>query len=202
MKTVGLTGGIACGKSTVAALLRARGLPVVDADRVARDVVAPGSDGLAAVVARFGPDVLLPGGGLDRPKLRGIVSADPAARADLEAITHPRIRDGVVGWLGAQAAAGAPIAVVEAALMVETGSWRLYDALLVVACRPDTQLARAMARDGMTEAAARQWLAAQLPVGDKVAVATATLWNDGAEADLPAALDRAWAAVLAHLNRS
>lgn len=197
MKTIGLTGGIACGKSTVAALLRERGVAVVDADQVSRDVVAPGSDGLAAVVARFGDGVLLPDGALDRAQLRAIVSADPEARRALEAITHPRIREGVMGWLMAQAQGGAPVAVVEAALLVETGGYKLYNALLVVACQPETQLSRLMARDGMDEAAARQWLAAQLPVAEKVAVADAVIWNDGAVGDLPAAVDAAWAELVA-----
>lgn len=195
MKTVGLTGGIACGKSTVAGLLRAGGVPVVDADQVARDVVAPGSEGLAEVVARFGPTVLGPEGGLDRAAMRAIVSADPAARKALEAITHPRIGAGIMGWLQAQAEAGTPVAAVEAALMVETGSYRLYDHLLVVACSPDVQLARLMARDGMDEAAARRWLGAQLPVAEKVALADAVVQNDGAAEEIPAALGRAWQAL-------
>jgi dephospho-CoA kinase len=195
VKTVGLTGGIACGKSTVARLLRARGVPVVDADQVARDVVAPGSEGLAEVLERFGRAVLQPDGGLDRAALRAIVSADPAARRDLEAITHPRIGLGILGWLQDQAQAGVPVAAVEAALMVETGSHGRYDQLLVVACSPDIQLARLMARDELTEAAARQWLGAQLPVIDKVALAHAVVWNDGAPEALPAALDTAWASL-------
>lgn len=195
MRTVGLTGGIACGKSSVAALLRERGVPVVDADQVARQVVAPDSEGLAEVVARFGVGILLPDGGLDRAGLRRIVSEDPQARRDLEAITHPRIGAGVIGWLQEQATAGAPVAVVEAALMVETGSYRHYDHLLVVACSPDVQLSRLMARDGMDEPAARRWLGAQLPVADKVALADAVIHNDGAPADLPDALDAAWSAL-------
>lgn len=192
MRTVGLTGGIACGKSTVAALLRARGVPVVDADQVARQVVAPGSAGLAEIVARFGRGVLRTDGTLDRAALRGIVSADPAARMDLEAITHPRIGLGILGWLQDQAQAGTPVAAVEAALMVETGSHDRYEQLLVVACSPDVQLERLMTRDDITEPAARQWLAAQLPVSEKVAVADAVVWNDGAPEALPAALEAAW----------
>jgi dephospho-CoA kinase len=200
MRTVGLTGGIACGKSAVASLLRSRGVPVVDADQVARQVVAPGSDGLAAVVARFGTAVLQPDGGLDRAALRGIVSADADARKDLEGITHPRIFTGIRQWLDTQAEQDHPVAVVEAALMVETGSWRLYDALLVVACQPGTQLARLMARDGMAEADARRWLATQIPVAEKATYGTAVIWNDvpfrdGDRSALEAALDAAWVTV-------
>ena len=200
MKTVGLTGGIACGKSTVAGLLRARGVPVVDADQVARDVVAPGSGGLAEIIERFGPGVLHPDGSLDRPVLRRVVSADPAARLDLEAITHPRIGLGIQGWLQERAADGVAVAAVEAALMVETGSHERYDQLLVVACSPDVQLQRLMARDALSEAAARQWLGAQLPVSDKVALADADVWNDGPAAALPVALDSAWASMALRLR--
>ena len=193
MKTVGLTGGIAAGKSTVAALLRDRGVPVLDADRVARDVVAVGTPGLAAVVARFGDDVLQPDGALDRKALGRIVMADPAARRDLEAITHPRIFAGIRDGLARLEADGHPAAVVEAALMVETGSFRLYDALIVVAASPDVQRERLMAREGMDAATAERWMAAQLPLADKVAHATEAIWNDGDLAALEAAVEQAWA---------
>ena len=193
MKTVGLTGGIAAGKSTVAALLRDRSVPVLDADRVARDVVAVGTPGLAAVVARFGDDVLLPDGALDRKALGRIVMADPAARRDLEAITHPRIFAGIRDGLARLEADGHPAAVVEAAHMVETGSFRLYDALIVVAASPDVQRERLMAREGMDAATAERWMAAQLPLADKVAHATEAIWNDGDLAALEAAVEQAWA---------
>lgn len=153
---------------------------------------------MAAVVARFGAAIVQPDGSLDRTGLRGIVSADPNARKDLEAITHPRIFAGIKQWLEDQARQQHPVAVVEAALMVETGSWRLYDALLVVACQPATQLARLMARDGMPEADARRWLATQMPVAEKATYGTAVIWNDepfqdGGQGALEAALDAAWA---------
>ena len=133
MITVGLTGGIASGKSSAARLLRAWGVPVVDADQVARDVVAPGEPALAGIVARFGAHILQPDGSLDRAALRGIVTADAAERRALEQITHPRIAAAISDWLWDRAAEGEPVAVVEAALMVETGSFRRYDLLLVVA---------------------------------------------------------------------
>ena len=195
MKTIGLTGGIACGKSTVAALLRARGVPVVDADQVSRDVMAPGTPALAEIAARFGADLIGPDGRLDRKALGARIVGDAAARRDLEAITHPRIRRGIDEALAALAEQGVAVAAVEAALMVETGSYRLYDALLVVSARPDVQLQRLMAREGLDEAAARAWLNAQLPLAEKERVATAVLRNDGDPDALPGLLDEAMATI-------
>lgn len=196
MKTFGLTGGIGTGKSTVARMLRKQhGIPVVDADQVARDVVAPGSDGLAEVVQAFGPDVLQDDGTLDRAAMRARIMADTDARRTLEAITHPRIFQGVRDALAALAADGVPLAGVEAALMVETGSWQLYDALVVVSCTPATQLDRVTARDGIDRAAAQRILDAQLPLADKEQVATYVVRNDGSLAALEAEVDRVAAAL-------
>ena len=192
MKTIGLTGGIACGKSTVAALLRARGVPVIDADQVSRDVVAPPSPALAEIAARFGPGVLSADGTLNRRALGARIVGDTEARRALEAILHPRIRAGIDEGLARLAAMGHPVAVVEAALMVETGSYRLYDALMVVAASPDVQVQRLMAREGIDETAARAWLAAQLPVADKVRLADAVVMNDDGPDALADALDAAW----------
>lgn len=199
MKTVGLTGGIACGKSTVAGLLRAAGLPVIDADQVSRDVVAPGAPALAEIAARFGPGVLRADGSLDRKALGALVVSVGAARADLEAITHPRIREAIAGARAELSQAGQPVAVVEAALMVETGSWRLYDALLVVAAHRPVQLARLMAREGLDEAAAARWIDTQLPVEEKVRRATAVIWNDDGPEALAEATARAWGQIAARL---
>lgn len=192
MITVGLTGGIASGKSSAARLLRSWGVPVVDADQVARDVVAPGEPALAGIVSRFGAHILQPDGTLDRAALRAIVTADPTERRALERITHPRIAVAITEWLRDRAAEGEPVAVIEAALMVETGSFKRYDHLLVVACSPDAQLQRLLARDPLDETTARRWLAAQLPLSDKVAVADAVVWNDGPEGMLSPALEAAW----------
>lgn len=197
MKVVGLTGGVACGKSTVARHLAASGVPVIDADVVAREVVAPGTDGLAAIVARFGPSVIGPDGALDRRGLRGVIAADPDARRALEAITHPRIAARIAERLAVLAA---PFAIVEAALMVETGSWRRYDAVIVVSSPPDVQLARLMSRDDVDEAAARALIATQLPLAEKERVATAVIVNDGDEDTLRARTDAAWRAVVASLS--
>jgi dephospho-CoA kinase len=188
MKSVGLTGGIACGKSTVAAILRARGLPVVDADVIAREVVADGTEGLALVTARF-PSVARPGG-IDRAALRDLVSRSEEARRDLEAILHPLIGARIVQALADLARGGVPLAFVEAALMIETGSYRRYDAVVVVVASPDVQLGRLMARDGMREEDARRFIATQMPLEEKKKVATFVIDNSGDRKALTAAVDR------------
>jgi dephospho-CoA kinase len=197
MRTVGLTGNIACGKSTVADLLRARGVPVLDLDQVARAVLAPGTEGLTEVVHRFGDPVLLPDGALNRQALGDIVMNDETARKGLEAITHPRIFVATQQWLEKQEKAGHETAVVEAALLVETGSWRMYDALLVVACTPEQQLDRLRARDGFEPSVAEKWMASQLAIEEKVALATAVVWNDGPIETLANKVDQAWARITA-----
>lgn len=179
MISVGLTGGIACGKSTVAAILRGRGLPVLDLDVVAREVVAPGTPGLAEVAARW-PHVVREGV-LDRKALGTIVVADPAAKAALEAITHPRIWALMEAWLSAQPA---PIAFVEAALMVETGSWRRYDRLWVVSCAPEIQRRRLAEREGFDAATVDRWIAAQMPLAEKEKAADVVIRNDGDREEL------------------
>jgi dephospho-CoA kinase len=189
MIPVGLTGGIATGKSTVARLLRERGYPVADADQFARDVVAVGSSGLAEVRERFGPSVLQADGSLDRAALRAVVLADPSARADLERITHPRIRQATVHWFTEQAEKGEPVAFLEAALLVETGGHKLYPWLVVVTCDPVLQKTRLMERNHISAAEADRWLAAQLPLADKEAVATHIIQNNGSLADLTAQVD-------------
>ncbi|MGD9906108.1 MAG: dephospho-CoA kinase [Vicinamibacterales bacterium] len=177
MRRVALTGGIATGKSTVAAVLGRAGVAVVDADRLARDAVAPGSPGLGAVVARFGPAVLDASGALDRAALGRMVFADAAARRDLERIVHPRVRDGVATFFAA--AAGRPAAVAEIPLVYETGWYRDFDAVVVVACDPRLQIARLQARDGFSAAEAAARLAAQWPIADKARLADRVIRSDG-----------------------
>ncbi len=190
MLTVGLTGGIACGKSTVARMLGAMGVPVLDLDVVSREVVAPGQPALDAIAARWPATVV--GWVLDRKALGAVIVADPDARAALEAITHPRIWERMEAWFADQAAAGATAVVVEAALMVETGSYHRYDRLLVVACDGAVQRARLAAREGYDAATVDRWLAAQMPLERKTAVADAVIWNDGDEVALRAAVADAW----------
>jgi dephospho-CoA kinase len=195
MKIVGLTGGIATGKSTVGAILREMGVPVLDADQVARDVVRPGEPALAELVSAFGAEVLDADGGLDRRAMRQRIVSDPAARKRLEAITHPRIRQQMAEQIMGLAAKGHPAVVVEAALLVETGSYRDYPALIVVSCSDERQIERVMARDQVSEAEARAVVAAQLPMADKERVATYVIRNDGTLEELGARTREVWARV-------
>ena len=188
---VGLTGGIGSGKSTVAALLRERGLPVVDADAVARDCTAPGTPGLAAVVARFGSSVLAPDGGLDRSALAAVVFADAQALRDLEAITHPCIRAGITARLRDLAAATPPpeIVVVEHPLLVETCSAAAMDAVVGVEAPAELRVARVVAGRGMAEADVRARIARQTDDATRRAAADHVVVNDGDLAGLERAVD-------------
>jgi dephospho-CoA kinase len=192
MLLVGLTGGIGSGKSTVARMLEERGAIVFDADALARAAVEQGTPGHDAVVERFGPNVLLPGGGLDREALASIVFADPAARRDLEAIVHPEVRrlfaEGCERYQGTDA-----VVVFGAPLLVETGMHTAFDVLIVVAAPVERQVERLMRDRGMAEGAIRARVDAQLPLQDKTAVADLVIDNDGTLDDLEARVDRAWA---------
>ncbi|MCC6214018.1 MAG: dephospho-CoA kinase [Polyangiaceae bacterium] len=179
MLVFGLTGGIGSGKSTVAARFRERGLPVVDADQVARDAVAPGSDGLAELVAAFGPGVLDPDGALDRKRLAAVVFADAAERKRLEAIVHPRVRALTIARFAALAGAGEPLACNEVPLLVESGLAAALRPLVVVSVPEAVQLERTVARDGCTADEARARVRAQLPLADKVALADHVIDNSG-----------------------
>jgi dephospho-CoA kinase len=203
MISIGLTGNIASGKSTVARLLRDRhGLPVIDADQVARQVVEPGSPCLEAIRRRFGPGVIQPEGTVDRHALGAVIRSDERARLDLEAITHPAIYDHIEAWLEHQARAGAAAAVVEASLLVETDQQGRYDRLLVVSCSPASQVRRLMVHRGMTEEVARAWLGTQLPAAHKEAMADWVIHNDGDHADLERAVADALPRLLAEAPRS
>lgn len=195
MRTVGLTGGIASGKSTVAALLRARGIPVLDADQVSRDLVEPGQPALRQIEEAFGPEILQANGQLDRKALGRRVVADPAARQRLEAILHPLIFQAIAAWLEARRQEQHPIAAVEASLMVETGSYRAYDELMVVWCPPELQVARLVQREGIAKEEARRWLGAQMPADEKAALATELIRNVADPAALAEALDASWARI-------
>jgi dephospho-CoA kinase len=193
MKVIGLTGGIGTGKSTVGRLLTERhGVPVVDADFISREVVAVGTPGLRAVAHAFGDDILSADGTLDRAAMRQRIMMSPTARSTLEAILHPLIFDGLRARLATLAEQGHAAAVVEAALMVETGSYRHYDALWVVSAAPEVQIQRVVARDHQTPEDAAKVLAAQLPMADKEALATVVIRNDSSLASLSAAVDEAW----------
>ena len=167
MHLIGLTGGIATGKSTVAAELARHGATVIDADALAREVVEPGERALEEIAARFGSGVITADGHLDRAALGAIVFADPDARRDLERITHPRVRDLMQRRIAAALAADADLIVAEVPLLFETQSEALYEGVMLVYAPEDVELERLMTRDGIDEAAARRRLAAQLPIETK-----------------------------------
>ena len=177
MLRVGLTGGIGAGKSEVSRLLAGYGAVIVDADRIAREVVEPGTPGLAAVVTAFGESVLAADGSLDRPKLGSIVFADPEKLATLNAIVHPLVRDRSAQL---EAAAGPDAIVVQdVPLLAENGLAPLYDLVVVVDAAPETQLARLTGLRGMAEEEARNRMAAQATREQRLAVATLVIDNDG-----------------------
>ena len=163
---IGLTGGIASGKSTVGNLFIELGVPLLDGDHVAREVVAPPSPALAAIAAHFGPDYLLADGSLDRRRLRERVFAEPAARRELEAITHPLIRQRILAWREAQTA---PYCILSVAILVESGMNRLVDRILVVDVPRATQLERLVTRDGIAKPLAQQMIAAQASRSERLA---------------------------------
>lgn len=196
-RVIGLTGGIASGKSTVGAILADLGVPVIDADQLAREVVEPGSDGLAAIVDHFGADILDDDGALDRKKLGDRVFADAGARAALNAITHPRIAAASQQAIARHSAAGAAYVVYEAPLLVENNLQSWMHALIVVALDPAVQLRRLMERDQIDEAAARARIDAQLPLADKVAVADYVIDNGGTRDETREQVVRVWNQVTA-----
>ena len=191
MLTFGLTGGIASGKSAVAARFAERGLPVVDADVVAREVVEPGSDGLQEIALAFGDEVLSPDGALDRKKLAAAVFEDQRKLARLNAITHPRIAALSAKKLGDLAARGQPLACYEAALLVENGLADAFRPLVVVSAPLEAQVARAALRDAASAEHVRARIAAQRPLADKERLADVIVRNDGSLELLEARADDA-----------
>ena len=182
MRRVALTGGIATGKSHVRAQFEALGVPTIDADVIAREVVGRGSSALAAVTERFGRQILDPSGSLDRRKLGGIVFSDPQARRDLEAIIHPAVRQAIDRWF-TELNPKHRFAVADIPLLFETGRDSEFDTVIVTACDPRTQTERIVARDGVTDVEARQRVAAQLPNEDKIGRADYVIWTDGTIAE-------------------
>lgn len=177
---VGLTGGIASGKSTVSAMLAEAGIPVVDADRLAREVVEPGQPAYREVVAAFGPSVVDPNGQLDRKRLASVVFTDPTARARLEAIVHPRVFEAERAALAAIARERpGSVAVVDAALLLESGNYRWMDAVILVSAPRELQIERLMARDRLSRAEAEARLAAQWPLEEKRRYADFEIDNSG-----------------------
>lgn len=197
MILIGLSGGIGSGKSTAARLLEARGAVVLDADLIAHEILAPGGAAVKAVLERFGPGVAAPDGGIDRRSLRSVVFADPAARRDLEAITHPLIYAAMASRLGATFEPDT-VVVVDAPLLVETGGRDRVgmQALVVVAAEQSQQIERVVARGGMTAEEAAAVIAAQAPAERKLAAADYVLDNRGSLADLEAGVETLWTELL------
>jgi len=198
---VGLTGGIATGKSTVSEILRQLGCEIIDADRLARDVVEPEQPAWKQIVAEFGGGVVTAEGALDRKKLGAIVFADPERRKRLEAITHPAIRARFQARLDELAAQGfAGIVVFDAPVMIESGNYKNMDRLVVVVTDDATQAARLQERDGTDEAEGRRKIASQMPLAEKAKLADYVIDNSGAPEATAAEVRRVFAALMADLR--
>ncbi len=184
MKLIGLTGGIATGKSTFAAALRALGAPVIDADLLARAAVAKGTPGLAAIAAAFGEDALGPDGELDRRRMAELVFADARERARLESILHPRVRKLFREERARLEGEGHAVAFYDVPLLYEVGLDREVDLVVVVWAPRESQIGRLASRDGLSRAEAEARLATQLPIDEKAARADLVIVNDGDRLDL------------------
>lgn len=190
MLRVGLTGGIGAGKSEVARRLAAYGAVIIDADRAARDVVEPGTPGLAAIREAFGPGVLRPDGSLDRVRLGEVVFTDPGRRATLNGIVHPLVRDRMAEL--EQAAAGAEVVVHDVPLLAENGLASLYDEVVVVDVHPRVQLERLMRERGLSREQAEARIAAQASRAERLAVATLVVDNSGSLSELDRQTGELW----------
>ena len=188
IRKIALTGGIATGKTYVANRLREAGVPIVDADALARDVVAPGSPALAAIRKRFGPDAVRRDGTMDRVRVGQIVFKDKRARLDLEAIIHPAVIKAISDFFNALPKR-TPFAVADIPLVFETGRDKEFDAIIVVASPRDTQLQRLMERNKLSKEDAERRIAAQLPIDQKVKKATYVINNVGTFDELNAQVD-------------
>ncbi len=196
---VGLTGGLASGKSTVAAILGDRDVPIFDADRAVHHLYRPQGAGSAAVAELFGSHVLTKEGGVDRDALAALALGGASERRRLEEAIHPLVRKAVADWI--TALDPQPVAVVEAALLIETGSYREYDVLLVVWCHLHQQLQRAIAR-GVPAERARKLIHAQMPLDDKRDLADVVIDNSGDEARLEIEVKRAWSEIRTKCGRN
>lgn len=184
MLKVGLTGGIATGKSYVTQLLRQLGCEVVDADVIAHQVIEPGQPAHQEIVSEFGSEVVGENGVIDRARLAAIVFADPARRQRLEAIVHPRVKEAQERWL-AEVAARNPeaIAIVDAALLIEAGAYRHFDKVVVVYCEPQLQLERLMKRNQLTRQEALSRISSQMPAAEKLKYADYVINTSGSFAE-------------------
>lgn len=188
---MGLTGGIGSGKSEVARRLAAQGAAVIDADLIAREVVAPGTPGLAEVAEAFGPGILGPDGSLDRDRLGEVVFADPALLAKLNSIVHPRVRERMLAL--EQAVPAGAIVVQDVPLLAENGLSGLYDVVVVVDATPRVQAERLVRERGMTRQQAAARMAAQASREERLAIATIVIDNSGSLAELDRVVGELWA---------
>ncbi len=195
MLIVGLTGNIGSGKSTVARLLESRGVPVIDADVLAREAVAPGTPALAAIIARFGATVIAPDGTLDRPALRHVVFGDPAERAALDAIVHPAVDARRRALLKTQREAGARVVVCDIPLLFEAGLADTMDLILLIDAPRDVRLARIMRDRALTRAEAVAMIDAQLPSEGKRARSAYVIDNDSTLDELRTRFEAVWRAI-------
>ncbi|HEX5473246.1 MAG TPA: dephospho-CoA kinase [Vicinamibacterales bacterium] len=191
-----LTGGIATGKSYCLRRFAELGAPVIDADRLAREAVEPGTPGLAAVSAQFGSGVLAPDGSLDRAALGRLVFADAHARAALEAIIHPDVYRRIREWIANQPS-GVRLAIADIPLVFETGHNHDFDRVVVAACERAEQVRRVIARDGLGDEEARARIAAQWPIEEKVKRASYAIWTDRGNAETDAQVRELYAVLLA-----
>ncbi|KAJ6473266.1 dephospho-CoA kinase-domain-containing protein [Mycena sanguinolenta] len=186
MLVIGLTGGIATGKSSVSKLLKEKGIPVVDADILARQVVEPGTPGLAKIVSSFGPEILQSDGTLDRKKLGSVIFNDKTKRRKLNSIVHPAVRRAMLWGVVKQWLRGSKYCVLDVPLLIEGPMWKLVGTVVVVHCSADVQLQRLMARDNSSREDASSRLNSQIPIDEKLKYADRVVDNSGSPADLEA----------------
>jgi len=184
MLVIGLTGGIATGKSTTSSLLKAKNIPIVDADILAREVVQPGTPALAKIVKYFGASILLPDGSLDRKQLGSIIFNDEVKRKKLNSIIHPAVSYAILWSILSHWIRGEKVCVVDVPLLIEGGLWKWVGKVIVVYCSPELQLQRLMKRDNSTREDASSRLQTQLPISEKVEFADHVIENSGSLQDL------------------
>jgi dephospho-CoA kinase len=193
IRVIGLTGGIATGKSSVARFFADRGIPVIDADQLARDAVLPGTPALKKIVALFGREILTDDSALDRKRLGTLVFSDPEKRRMLEEILHPEIRRLAEDRIARAAAAGHRRLIYMAPLLIEAGATDRVDNIWVVTVRPEIQFERLMRRDDISREQAELIIGSQMPLAEKEQYGSVIIDNSGSEADTQAALEAAWA---------
>ncbi len=200
IRVIGLTGGIATGKSSVARFFAERGVPVIDADQIARDAVLPGSPSLERIIELFGRGMLLNDGLLDRKRLGALIFKEPEKRRQLEGILHPEIRKRAEELISRAAEAGHQRVIYMAPLLIEAGAGGRVDDVWVVTVRPEVQLERLMKRDGISRKQAEQIVDSQMPLSEKERCGSVVIDNSGTEAQTRIALEAAWAKETGRLN--